>query len=65
MPTRSASARTGTVSINDANKAIKKASMPAAMRPRWYALDDSRPKEGAADVAKISPGWGPGVPSIK
>src|SRR2546421_1764000 len=34
IPTRNASARTGTTSTNDANSAIKKASRPAAMQPR-------------------------------
>ena len=63
MPTRSASARTGTVSISDANKAIKKASMPAAMRPRWFAMDDSRPEEGRGGCRDYFAGLGARVPS--
>src|SRR2546429_549063 len=39
MPTRSARARTGTTNIRDANKAMKNASRPAAMR---QAPKDSR-----------------------
>src|SRR5229473_4134239 len=34
IPTRSARARTGTTSINDANRAMKNANRPAAMHPR-------------------------------
>src|SRR4029077_12551058 len=61
MPTRKASARTGTVSINDANSAMKKASMPAAMRPRRFSFDEHPPEGGhTADVAIYCPGWGPG-----
>jgi hypothetical protein len=38
MPTRSASARTGTVSIRDANSAIRNASRPAGMSPLFKGL---------------------------
>src|SRR5438874_13767030 len=35
MPRRSANARTGTTNIMEANKAMKKASRPAAMQPHF------------------------------
>src|SRR6202040_882568 len=43
MSTRKASARTGTVSISDAKRAMTKASTPAGMKPR---LDCDHPGSG-------------------
>src|SRR5271154_2297256 len=58
IPTRKASARTGTTSMREANKAIKKAVRPAAMRPRYVSA--MVPAGVVRPEPHVSwPGWGP------
>src|SRR5712664_4628873 len=59
MPTRKASARTGTTSITEAKRAMKKANRPAPMQPRLvYETIPARVVRLAPHV--IHAGWGSG-----
>src|SRR6266852_9239799 len=59
MPTRNASARTGTTSITEAKRAMKKANRPAPMQPRL--VYEAIPARVVRPVPHaIHAGWGSG-----